>query len=203
METELSTEERIKEAAKKVFLEKGFDGTTTRDIAREAGLSIAMMNYYFRSKEKLFNIVYEELIREYFQSTLDIMDKPGDLKQKLSALVDNFFNLFKKNRRLSTFINYELKRNPDHLLKTFDIGPLVKKSLFIQQLQDAINKGEIRAINSDHVLFLLLPNVQFLYENDELNKKILLMDEADYDQFAQEHLQIVKEMIFGHLFLDN
>ncbi len=64
----LSTEERIKEAAKKVFLEKGYDGTITRNIAKEAGLNIALMNYHFRIKEKLFVQVYEYLLQLFFRA---------------------------------------------------------------------------------------------------------------------------------------
>lgn len=50
---DLSTEEKILKAATKVFTEKGYAGTRTRDIAEEAGINLALLNYYFRSKEKL------------------------------------------------------------------------------------------------------------------------------------------------------
>lgn len=53
MEHVLTTEEKIKQAATKVFMEKGFDGTTTRDIATEANINLALLNYYFRNKQKL------------------------------------------------------------------------------------------------------------------------------------------------------
>ena len=56
-EKEISTEEKILEAASKVFTEKGFAGTRTRDIAEHAGINLALLNYYFRSKEKLFEQV--------------------------------------------------------------------------------------------------------------------------------------------------
>ena len=55
-----STEQKIKEAARKLFTEKGFDAVKTRDIAEEAGLNLALLNYYFRSKEKLFEIIMLE-----------------------------------------------------------------------------------------------------------------------------------------------
>ena len=56
-EKDISTEEKILISASKVFTEKGFSGTRTRDIAEEAGINLALLNYYFRSKEKLFEQV--------------------------------------------------------------------------------------------------------------------------------------------------
>ena len=65
-ETNLSTEEKFKEAARVVFTRKGYAATKTRDIAEEAGLNLALLNYYFRSKEKLFEIIMLEKITQLF-----------------------------------------------------------------------------------------------------------------------------------------
>jgi AcrR family transcriptional regulator len=54
LETSVTTEERIKQAAVKVFQAKGYGAARTRDIAEEAGINLALLNYYFRSKERLF-----------------------------------------------------------------------------------------------------------------------------------------------------
>ncbi len=61
-----STEEKIKEAARVVFMKKGFAATRTRDIAEEAGINLALLNYYFRSKEKLFELVMFEKFQKFF-----------------------------------------------------------------------------------------------------------------------------------------
>ncbi|MGN6539204.1 MAG: TetR/AcrR family transcriptional regulator, partial [Ginsengibacter sp.] len=66
IEKDTSTEEKIKEAARKVFMEKGFAATRTRDIAEESGINLALLNYYFRSKEKLFHEVMSEKIQQFF-----------------------------------------------------------------------------------------------------------------------------------------
>ncbi len=60
IEINASTEEKIKEAARRVFTQKGYAATRTRDIAEESGLNLALINYYFRSKEKLFDIIMLE-----------------------------------------------------------------------------------------------------------------------------------------------
>ena len=82
MENALTTEEKIRQAATKVFLEKGFDGTTTRDIAAEAGINLALLNYYFRSKQKLFDSVFEEMIQLFFEGVGTVLSQPMPLKGK-------------------------------------------------------------------------------------------------------------------------
>jgi len=79
----LNTEERIKEAARRVFMKKGFKGTTSRDIAKEAGLNVALTNYYFRKKEMLFKIIFMETAHEFLDDTVNILNTPIVSLQKL------------------------------------------------------------------------------------------------------------------------
>lgn len=79
----MTTEERIKAAARKVFHQKGYAGTRTRDIAEEAGINHAMLNYYFRSKEKLFGIVMMETMTYFFKGVSAILnDESTSLEEK-------------------------------------------------------------------------------------------------------------------------
>src|ERR1700753_4502302 len=88
---ETTTEERIKEAARKLFTQKGFAGTRTRDIAEEAGINLALLNYYFRSKEKLFDLVMLENLGQFISGVRALFnDKATSLDQKIEALV-NFY----------------------------------------------------------------------------------------------------------------
>ena len=78
VEVDLSTEEKIKEAAKKVFLKKGYAATRTRDIAEEAGINLALLNYYFRSKEKLFDLIMLEKLEKFFGVIAPVLNNTGD-----------------------------------------------------------------------------------------------------------------------------
>ncbi len=130
-----STEERIKAAAAKIFMEKGFDGTTTRDIAKEAGLNSALMNYYFRSKEKLFAGVFSEMCELFFQGLTEILSKPLSFQDKILALIDHDFKIFRENPALSNFILNELHRNPDRLLDITKRGALLRNSVLEKQFK--------------------------------------------------------------------
>ena len=84
-EKEISTEEKILETASKVFTEKGFSGTRTRDIAEHAGINLALLNYYFRSKEKLFEQVMKAKILLLFGQILPIITIEKKKKKKTSV----------------------------------------------------------------------------------------------------------------------
>jgi AcrR family transcriptional regulator len=111
-----STEEKIKEAAAKVFTQKGFAATRTRDIAEEAGINLALLNYYFRSKEKLFDLVMMESLQKFLLGVREILnDVNSSLTEKISQLASHYIDLLKVNTDLPLFILSEIRANPARL----------------------------------------------------------------------------------------
>ena len=94
MKRDQSTEEKIKAAAKKVFMTKGFDGCSVRDIAKEVGSNVALLNYYFRSKEKLFELIFEGAMSDFLQSMIAVFSSDLTLKEKVEQLIDKEFSFF-------------------------------------------------------------------------------------------------------------
>src|ERR1700754_697375 len=91
---EVSAEEKIKEAARKLFTQKGFAATRTRDIAEEAGLNLALLNYYFRSKQALFEIVMMEKLQQLFGNLYPILDEEiTTLERKVEMVVHAYIEL--------------------------------------------------------------------------------------------------------------
>jgi len=92
--SEESAEQKIIEAARKLFTEKSFDAVKTRDIANEAGINLALLNYYFRSKEKLFEIVMQENMQKFFQSIVGIInDEETTIREKVELLVNRYIDM--------------------------------------------------------------------------------------------------------------
>ena len=78
-----NTEIKIKDAAKSLFLKKGYSATTTRDIARESDINLAMLNYYFRSKRRLFEIIMFETLYEFLSKMVEVYnDEKTPLEEK-------------------------------------------------------------------------------------------------------------------------
>src|SRR5687768_3368256 len=93
---DLSTEEKIKAAALKLFTKKGFAATRTRDISEEAGINLALLNYYYRSKERLFELVMTEILQNFFRGLTQIFnDESTSLDEKVSIFVKNYTALLK------------------------------------------------------------------------------------------------------------
>ncbi|MGA0560203.1 TetR/AcrR family transcriptional regulator [Larkinella sp. VNQ87] len=195
-----STEERIKEAAKKVFLEKGFDGTTTRDIAKEAGINSALMNYYFRSKEKLFQSIFNDLCSLLFEGLLDIVNQPISLREKISRLMDHEFQMMMQNPNLTIFIMNEVHKNPERMYGTVGMAKQLPESIFNQQIEDAIAQGAITPIDPEHILTMIIANIQFLFVSKPMTMLANNLDEAGFKEFATRHMEYVKEMICDYLF---
>src|ERR1700751_6460756 len=90
----ISTEEKIKQAARKIFMQKGYAATRTRDIAEEAGINLALLNYYFRSKEKLFDLIMLESLHDFRQHIIVALnDEKTSLESKIETLVSNYIDL--------------------------------------------------------------------------------------------------------------
>lgn len=195
-----STEERIKEAAKRVFLEKGFDGATSRDIAEAAGMNIALTNYYFRSKEKLFMNIFEEMLQLFFNGMIEIMNKPISLREKIVELIEHDFKLLKENPNLSIFIMNEIHRNPDRMVSCLGVMKQIHQSMFEDQLQQEMQRGTVRPISAIHLMPMIFSNIQFLFIGKAMHMKMWQMDAAGFETFANNHKQLVIDMITNYLF---
>lgn len=118
---ELSTEQKIVAAAHRVFTKKGYAASRTRDIAEEAGINLALLNYYFKSKENLFKIIVMEKFTQLFgQLTPIISDANVSLDDKIKTLVEYYTELLIENEDLPIFVLNELKNNEqifDHILQ--------------------------------------------------------------------------------------
>src|ERR1700678_2054851 len=105
IEISASTEEKIKEAARRVFTRKGYSGTRTRDIAEESGYNLALINYYFRSKEKLFDIIMLEHMQTFIHSVMGIVnDSTTSLNEKIASLIAHYIDMLIKNPDLPIFV---------------------------------------------------------------------------------------------------
>lgn len=145
MKKDETTEERIKEAARVVFMKKGYAATRTRDIAEEAGINLALLNYYFRSKEKLFHQVILEKVQQIFGVLKPVLTNENlTLENKIQAIVDTYTKMLLENPDLPIFVFSELKNNPDLFEGRINLDFVIKSS-FVQQLYD--RKPEINPVH--------------------------------------------------------
>ncbi len=118
-----STEAKIKEAARRVFTEKGYAATRTRDIAEASGYNLALINYYFRSKEKLFDIIMLEQLQLFVHSVAELVDdRKTTLTKKIDLLAGHYIDMLIANPSLPFFIMNEINRNPEKFVAKIGVN---------------------------------------------------------------------------------
>ena len=133
---DLSTEEKIKLAAQKVFMSKGYAATRTRDIAEEAGINLALLNYYFWSKEKLFDLIMFEKLTKFFGAIAPVLNNEDmNLDQKMTLLAGNYIDMLNENLELPLFILSEIRYNPDRFANKLPLSKIVDSHL-VKQLHE-------------------------------------------------------------------
>lgn len=149
---DLSTEEKIKEAARKVFTQKGYAATRTRDIVQEAGINLALLNYYFRSKEKLFEIIMFEKVQQLFGIILPILNEPSTtLEVKLQKIASTYIDMLIQNPDLPLFVLSEIRNNPEQFGDKLQLTKVINESVLIKQLKE--KKPDLNPL---HFLFNIL-----------------------------------------------
>ena len=183
-----STEEKIKAAARKVFTQKGYAATRTRDIAEEAGINLALLNYYFRSKEKLFDIVMGEQMFRFVQGMKGIFhDESKTLLQKVTNMVENYIELLNANPDLPLFVLSEIRANPEKFAAKLDVKKVVLQSHFFKQITEE-TKGKLNPI---HFLMNILGLIVFPFIGAPLLKAVGNLKQTDFDKLMLERKKMI------------
>jgi len=143
-ELDNNTESKIKNAARVVFHKKGFAAARTRDIAEEAGINLALLNYYFRSKEKLFNMIMLETMQEFMKSFLGVFnDENSTLDEKIEKIASSYIDLLIVQPDIPLFMMSEIRNNPSELMERFQSKHFFFESIFAKQFLKEIEEGRI------------------------------------------------------------
>ncbi|GAB6007671.1 TetR/AcrR family transcriptional regulator [Dysgonomonas reticulitermitis] len=203
MQKDQTTEEKIKLAAKKLFHEKGYGQTKTRDIAEAAGINTALLNYYFRSKENLFNIIMLESLQDMFFFIRDLAnEKNSNLEAKIEAIVNRYIEIFREEPNLPLFVLSEIQADPERLMQKSKIPKnILTDSYFFKQIDEQIKKSGVN-ITPIHVFLNIIsltilpvvarPIISYMYD----------MNTTDTKYFIEERRQLIPLWIKTMLKLD-
>ena len=152
---EINTEQAILEAAEKEFLDKGYTLTKTTEIAKIAGVNHAMLHYYFRTKENLFDKVFQKKVALLANSFVPKFDEDLPFIEKVEFIVKAHFDFLASNPKLPFFVLNEFLTNKDRLNKFHTLAiPAIR--VVIEKLKSeidvAVKKGEISSIDPVHLL---------------------------------------------------
>lgn len=186
-EKELSTEEKILISASKVFTEKGFSGTRTRDIAEEAGINLALLNYYFRSKEKLFEQVMKAKIVLLFGQILPIItDEKTTLEEKIDLTTEKYIDILSKNPNLPVFVISEIQKKNSELTSIIPIRKVFNNSSLIKQI-----KEKRPDMNPLHFLVSFLGMTIFPFVAKPIFNAFQIIKDDEFQQFIDERRKLI------------
>lgn len=126
-ENDRQTEEKIFEAATEVFIEKGLDGSRMQDIADRAGMNKSLLHYYYRTKDRLFNAVFDMIAGQMFKRLAPVFDEKLTLEEKIRFFLREHISFLQRNPRLPSFFLNEINRNPaiiKKFLERVDVGKI-------------------------------------------------------------------------------
>jgi AcrR family transcriptional regulator len=189
---EANTEERIKIAARVVFHKKGFAATRTRDIAEEAGINLALLNYYFRSKEKLFLLIMVETLTEFYQKMGSVFnDEATTLEKKIELIAEKYIDLCIEESQMPIFIMSEMRARGTEILEKLPSVNTILQSSFIGQYKEAVREGRITPLNPLHFLMNLTSLIVFPFINSPAIKKIGKLTDRQFEKLMQERRKMI------------
>jgi AcrR family transcriptional regulator len=180
-----------------VFTEKGFSGARTRDIAEEAGINLALLNYYFRTKEKLFEQVMKVKIILLFGQIIPIVsNEKTSLDEKLDLASGKYFDILSKNPNLPLFILSEIQKKTSDVKSILPADKVLKNSFIINQIQE--KKPDI---NPFHFLLNFLSMTVFPFLGKPILQTFEVMNDEEFQKFVEERKTLVPmwiKMMLNH-----
>jgi AcrR family transcriptional regulator len=191
------TEKVILEAARKVFIRKGLDGARMQEIADEAGINKALLHYYFRSKEKLFKMVFREAMGKFFPSMLMILGSQDiAIEKKVEVFIEHYIRIIQENPFIPSFIIGELNKNPGQLTEFFvESGMDTSRVSFI--IEEVLAKElKISTQQARHLVVNIIALSVFPFVSRPLLEKIIFHSNKDeFDQFVSERKSVIMNLI--------
>lgn len=194
------TEERIFSAAKKVFLRKGMAGARMQDIADEAGINKAMLHYYFRDKDKLFEMIFQQEAQKFFPKIAMIFQSDTPLFEKIEIFVNEYIDEMLANPYLPWFVMNEINRDPDRFLsKMLRSTHFPQPVKFLEQIEREIKRGTIRRVNPMHLLLNLLSMTIFPFIAKPMITRNLRLDEPQFHQVMEQRRTEIPKFIIDSI----
>ena len=177
------TEQLIKDTAKKVFFGEGRFNATTQEIADAAGVNRTLINYYFRSRDNLFEIVFEDAQKQEHERTESIVFSGLPLKEKMCRHLDMFFEQSKEYPYLEIYMVTQMNQGNCH--KDLDtMNRMLDK--FYLEIGLEMEKGTIEKMRPEQFVLNFISLMSFPVSMRPLLQETMGMTKEQYDVILSE-----------------
>lgn len=185
------TQQRILDAARAVFVRRGTAGARMQEIAAEAGVNQALLHYYFRSKERLSNAVFEQFAARLFPALIQTLDGDASIDEKVERFVALYLDNLTRNPFLPGYLLAELHHHPQRIEQVLAgvmgakpghvLPPLFHK--LARQIDEGVKSGSMRPIASEQFVVNLISLCIFPFAARPMLSIVFGMDDTAFARF--------------------
>ena len=194
------TETKIIDAATEIFLQKGKDGARMQEIADKAGINKALLHYYFRSKDKLFEKVFYKEVRTMLNTTLDSFIETDNFKKFLQIFISNYIDNVARRRKLYRFVLWESENFIENVTDQFSqifTSRGFKQNPIILKVKKAIAEGQIRKLDANNFALNLISMCLFPIVAAPVLGRIVTELDVDNPRFWKKRKREIFNMIWN------
>ncbi len=195
-----STEDKILNAARQVFIEKGLAGARMQDIADRAEINKAMLHYYFKNKEMLFEMIFRETAGKLFPHFEMVIDSDLNFFDKIRSVVSSYIDTIQQNPYLPLFVMNEINKNPTIMLANFFQAQrpgFVKK--FAGLIEQSVQEGVINPINPIQLVMNIFSMCAFPFIAKPMIKMLTGVEEEQFKNLMDQRKILVAEFIINSI----
>lgn len=193
------TEGQILDAAESVFQKKGMDGARMQEIADEAGINKAMLHYYYRSKQLLFEAVFSKAFSLLAPQLNKILNDDSAIEEKVRSFTYNYISFISRHPYLPNFIIQELNRNPKFFEKIQQSAAFPSLEKFKSQVAKEVEQGKLKPIDGEQLFINIVALNIFPFVASPLIKGFLKIDSKGFKLLMERRKTEVSEFIINSI----
>ena len=204
---DVDTEHRILDAAHTVFLRHGTAAARMQEIAETAGVNKALLHYYFRSKARLAEAVFQRVARQLFPSVLEVLASPAEIEEKVERVIEIELDHLSRSPYLPGYILCELHQDPDRPRQLVEaVVGLQPREIRLRllrtlraQIDERVQAGTMRPIRPDQFIVNLLALCIFPFAVRPMLTVILGLDAKEFERFIERRREELAPFFLGAL----
>lgn len=190
----IKTDERIMNSAQEVFHLKGFAGARMQEIADKAEINKGLLHYYYKSKDKLFEAVFNIALKQMLGRLNEVLREDIELFPKIEKLVDNYISVLSINTFIPNFVFQESNRDPNFFIDKFrKFNTLEGVKIFEEQIKEETAKGNIIEIDPKQLFINIISMSIFPFIAKPIAMGILELNEKDYKKIIEDRKKLITE----------
>lgn len=187
------TEELIKSTAKRLFFVEGKFNATTQEVADAAGVNRTLINYYFRSRDNLFNLIFEEAMRKEEEQREAILMSELPFKQKIEKFIDDSLKMGQDFPYLETYI---VTRMNDGCFYKEEEDWDKFMARFYKEFEEEMQKGTIEKMEPIQFILNMVSLISFPLAVRPLFQTTMKLSDEEFDRIINERKDIIMKVLF-------